>query len=148
MATLPPLATHGDLADWIGEPITDEADVKRAEGVLSLASVLVRRHVGETPWGEDASPPDGVKEVVLQCAARSYTNPEGWGNERLDDWGGGQRPVDEWGLYLTKSEKVILDQHRPRVVRGIGVVATTKSTRPDPGAGWVPTVDGPPFPWY
>lgn len=145
MAT-PPLVIPQDLADWIGEPIADDADVKRAEGVLSLASNLAQRHAG-ADWATDGLP-DGVREVILQCAARGYTNPEGWRDERLDDWGGQGRVVPEAGLFLTPSEKSILESYRPRQARGIGVIATTKVTAPEAGAGWVPTVDGPLFPWY
>ncbi len=142
---LPPLALVADLSDWIGEPITEEGDVSRAEGVLRLASHLVRSHTGAT-W-ETEPVPESVRDVVLQCAGRGYVNPEGWGNERLDDWGGGQRPVEEWGLYLTASEKAILNGYRPRVTSGIGVLGTTKLPERTVD-GWVPTVDGPLFPWY
>lgn len=143
---LPPLAHVEALADWIGEPISEAVDTKRAEGVLSLASAMARRYAGAT-WG-DAEVPDGVAEVVLQVAARGYTNPEGWRDERVDDWGGSGRAVPEAGLFLTASEKSILDEHRPTRTRGIGIVATTKVSAPIAGSGFVPTEGGPPFPWY
>lgn len=148
---LPPLASVTNLSDWIGEPIAEEEDRKRAEGVLRLASALVRAFVG-TRWytdtGDLTDVPEGVADVTLAVAARGYTNPEGWTGERQDDWGGSGRKVEEAGLYLTASEKVILDEHRPAKVSGLGVVATTRMPARAPGAGWVPTEDGPLFPWY
>lgn len=150
---LPPLATVQALSDWIGEPITEEsADAKRAEGVLRVASRLVRSHLGKTAptdWPLDAEVPDGVADIVCQAAARSYVNPEGWGNERVDDWGGGQRPIDEWGVYLTDSEKSALAEYGTKTPRGIGIISTTKMSIPatDPDS-WVPTEGGPLFPWY
>lgn len=148
---LPPLATVVNLSDWIGEPIAEEEDRKRAEGVLRLASALVRAFVG-TRWLTDAGAldevPEDVADVALAVAARGYTNPEGWTGERQDDWGGSGRKVEEAGLYLTASEKVILDEHRPAKVSGLGIVATTRMPTRTPGAGWVPTEDGPLFPWY
>lgn len=147
---LPPLALVSELADWIGVPISDELDVKRAEGALRLASTLVRSYV-DTEWHDavtgESTAPDGVADIVLQVASRGYLNPEGWGNERLDDWGGGQRPVTEWGLYLTPTEKRLLDDFRPRKTAGIGVMGTTR-TPARSVCGWVPVVDAPPFPWY
>lgn len=150
---LSPLATVQDLSDWIGEPIEwDSADAKRAEGVLRVASRLVRAFLGKTAstdWPTDADVPDGVSDIVCQSAARSYVNPEGWGNERVDDWGGGQRPIDEWGVYLTDSEKAALSEYSTKAPRGIGIIATTKVSgdAADPSL-WVPTENGPLFPWY
>jgi hypothetical protein len=149
---LPPLADVLDLSDWIGEPITEEGDVGRAEGVLRLASALVRSYVGTT-WVDESGAletdiPDGVADVVLQVAGRGYTNPDGWANESLDDWRGGQRPLQEWGLYLTASEKSILDGHRPRRPSGIGAISTTKASTTTDLSGWVPTDGGTLFPWY
>ena len=145
-AALPPLAKVEQLADWIGEPIPEDSlDGKRAAAVLRLTSSLVRAYTERT-WDEGLVP-DGVQDVVLQASGRVFTNPEGWGNERLDDWGAGQRPIEEWGVYLTASEKSILDQHRKRKVSGIGAISTYRNPRPDPLAGFVPTPDGPPIHW-
>lgn len=148
---LPPLATVVNLSDWIGEPIVEEEDVKRAGAVLRAASTLVRAFTGAR-WADESGMlgdvPDGVNDVVLAVAGRGYTNPEGWSGERQDDWGGSGRKVEEAGLYLTASERLVLDQHRPAKVSGIGFLATTRVEARAPGAGWVPTEDGPLFPWY
>ena len=152
MVTPQPLASVTELADWVGEPIPEGSpDASRAAAVLRLASALVRTFVGRA-WADPTNPADpvpaGVVEVVLQVAGRGFTNPEGWGNERLDDWGAGQRPVEEWGLYLTASEKAILAEYRPSKPRGIGALSTFRESVPDPWAGLVPTPDGQPIPWW
>ena len=147
--TLEPLATVSDLSGWVGEPIPEgTADWTRAEWALRAASALVRSHTERTWADPDESVPEQVVTVTLQAAARSYTNPEGWGNERLDDWGAGQRPVEEWGIYLTASEKAILADHRPNKPRGLGAISTHREPLRDPWAGLVPTPDGQPIPWW
>ncbi|MGO1607598.1 MAG: hypothetical protein ACTHXF_08985 [Brevibacterium yomogidense] len=151
MAAPTPLADTTALSEWLGEPITEEEDVSRAEWALRNASVLVRAESGKS-WTDDTGTlgevPEEVTVVTLQCAARGYTNPESWANEGVDDWRGGGRPIDELGLYLTATEKRLLAAHRPAKPSGIGVLATTRMPAPAVGAGWVPTEGGPPFPWY
>lgn len=152
MATLAPLATVQQLSDWLGEPITDEADKTRAGSVLTAASVLVRNFTEKT-WlvngAVDPALPDDVLMVTIQVAARGYTNPEGWRDERIDDFAGQGRVVPEAGLFLTATERDILAGHRAKKVTGIGVMATTRVSRPTPDmAGWVPTDGGTWFPWY
>lgn len=147
-----PLASVTDLADWLGEPIEAySVDEKRAEMVLNYASVLVREHTGQE-WADDSLPagglPEKVRMVTLQVAARGYSNPDSWGNERLDDWGGGGRPIEELGMYLTATEKAILGSFRPRTASGLGVVRLSRDKDVTGLTGYVPTVDGPPIPWY
>lgn len=151
MATLTPLASVQQLSDWLGEPIQDETDVKRAGSVLAAASVLVRNFTGKT-WVTDGSVepnlPDDVPMVTVQVAARGYSNPEGWRDERTDDWAGNGRVVPEAGLFLTASERDILSGHRAKKVSGIGVLATTRQEARSPLGGFVPTDGGTWFPWY
>lgn len=153
MATLTPLASVQQLSDWLGEPIQDETDEKRAGSVLAAASVLVRNFT-EKSWLTEASTidpnlPDDVLMVTVQVAARGYSNPEGWRDERTDDWAGQGRVIPEAGLFLTASERDILAGHRAKKVSGIGVLGTTRVSRPVPeAAGWVPTDGGTWFPWY
>ena len=147
-----PLASVTELADWLGEPIeAASVDAKRAGMVLNYASVLVREHTGQE-WDDDALPagglPEKVRMVALQVAARGYSNPDSWGNERLDDWGGGGRPIEELGMYLTATEKAILGGFRPRTVSGLGVVRLSRDEDATGLIGYVPTVGGPPVPWY
>ena len=119
--------------------------------VLNYASVLVREHT-EREWTDDAllegGLPEKVRMVTLQVAARGYSNPDSWGNERLDDWGAGGRPIEELGMYLTATEKAILGNLRPRTVSGLGVVRLSRDPEPEGLTGYVPTVGGPPIPWY
>lgn len=153
MATLTPLAGVQQLSDWLGEPIQDDQDVARAGLVLAAASVLVRNFT-EKSWLTEAGTidpdlPDDVLMVTVQVAARGYSNPEGWRDERTDDWAGQGRVVPEAGLFLTASERDILSGHRAKKVSGIGVIATTRREHPVPDmCGWVPTDGGTWFPWY
>lgn len=136
-----PLAPVGLLSEWLGEPITEEADVSRAKMLLRRASTIVIEEAGRLarPWTA-ADVPDGVQQIVLSCAGRAYTNPESWNYERLDDWMGGGRPVPEDGLYLTPTERRSLllyaEDGRPK---GIGIMRTTRPSWPPVGYddGWV-----------
>lgn len=136
-----PLAPVGLLSEWLGEPITEEADVSRAKMLLRRASTIVIEEAGRLarPWTA-ADVPDGVQQIVLSCAGRAYTNPESWNYERLDDWMGGGRPVPEDGLYLTPTERRSLllyaEDGRPK---GIGIMRAARPVWPPVSYddGWV-----------
>lgn len=152
MATQIPLANVSALSDWLGEPITEPEDITRAGSVLTAASVLVRNFTGKT-WLTDAGDidpdlPDDVLMVTVQVAARGYINPEGWRDERVDDWGGQGRVVPEAGLFLTASERTILTGHRAAKPAGIGVMATTRRESVPTLDSYVPTDGGTWIPWY
>ena len=146
-----PLASVTELADWLGEPIEPySVDGQRAGMVLSYASMLVRDHSGRD-WADELAAealPEKVRMVTLQVAARGYSNPDSWGNERLDDWGGGGRPIEELGMYLTATEKAILAGLRPSQARGLGIVRLSRDVEVDGLTGYVPSAGGPPVPWY
>lgn len=134
MTALPPLATVDNLADWIGEAIeADSADAKRAEGVLRMASTLVRNETGRkwlTETGTVVSDlPDDVNLVVCQSAARAYLNPEHLEQRRIDDAYGAMR-VQEAGVYLTPSERSLLQQFAGDPFGGIGTISTTRGDYP------------------
>jgi hypothetical protein len=135
-ATLPPLAYVDDLVGWLGEPISESADVARAEGALGLASSLVRKEAGLT-WvtagALDSPLPDEAVQVTLACAGRGYTNPEAEVDGSLDD-SRSRRIVQEAGLYLTASERSLLASLAVTPHRGLGTVQTTR---------WDPDVTGP-----
>lgn len=144
---LSPLLAHPwELADWIGEPITGEADERRAEMCLRMASALVRSEVGRPLT--DTPPPEAAVMVTLYCASRIYENRENLSRESIDDWSG-ERVVAEAGAYLTASERNLLAPLRgERRFGGLGVVATTRGELPT-ATGWVPTgTPGVEFPWY
>lgn len=131
---LPLLADVTALSDWLGEPITEMGDVKRAEGVLRLASALVRRETGKA-WATDDEPPvlvsplpEALALVTLQCAARGYTNPDGVQRERIDDHDVSYRG-DEAGLYLTASERDLLAPYSGAMNQGLSTVATSRGER-------------------
>lgn len=145
-----PLATVEDLGDWLGESITDPADVKRAELCLRAASALVRSETGRTWLSDDGvleDVPESVAMVTLYCASRVYDNREAQNRWNVDDAGGGWK-VDEAGAYLTASEKDILAGFSGRRFGGLGTVSTTRGDLRGHIGGFVPTEDGPPFPWY
>lgn len=125
-----PLATLDDLADWLGEVIEHE-DAVRARSALAAASVLVRAHTGRSEFTTETAA-DTVRVVVLSCAARAYTNPEGWSHERVDDWGAGGRPVQEAGLFLTATERRMLDAISDTPRSGLSIISTDKPIAPGP----------------
>lgn len=139
------LAQPSDLADWIGEPIEADEDMKRATLCLRIASVLVRDESGRT-W-EDGDIPDAAHMVTLYCASRVYENREAETQNGLDNYQA-SRKVVETGAYLTPSEKAMLASFNRPAHRGLGTVSTTKRETVRP-SGWVPT-DTPnvEFPWY
>ena len=141
--------TPADLSAWLGESITEPDDVGRAELVLGFAWSLIEGETGVPldEWVEDGVP-RAVRNVALQVAGRGYTNPDSWGNEGVDDWRGGGRPIEELGMYLTPTEKRLLSQFRKRGLTGIGVVKTVRDTPRDLADGFVPSVGGPPILWY
>lgn len=148
---LPPLADVSALASWVGQEIAPEDP--RAGAVLSAASALVRSYTGET-WVEDGEladdVPDVVGAIVVQVAARVWSNPSGLTSVTIDDatrrWG----ESGAAGLYLTDAEKEALSPYVTTPSRDVGVLSTTR------GEGgfdtlYVPTgppPSGPPFPWY
>lgn len=145
------LASVAELGDWLGEPIADDsAEYKRAELCLRAASALVRAESGRTWLAEDGNlepVPETAKLVTLYCASRVFDNREGQNRWNVDDAGGGWK-VDEAGAYLTASEKDQLSGYAQRKHRGLGTVSTTRGDLCGSSTGHVPTVDGPPFPWY
>lgn len=130
---LPPLAAVSDLADWVGETITD--DDKRAAAVVNAASALVRAYTGQdwlspTDSSQLGEVPDAVHTVTLSVAGRAWTR--GGDIESTSETAGPfsetKRYVgDGSSLYLTKTDKLMLNEHRA-VGRhgGIGTLSTTR----------------------
>lgn len=139
-------ATVEDLADFVGEPIaSDESDEKRAAWALRLASGLVNDETGKS-WEHDT--PEAVIRVTVAAAARAWMNPESFASEGLDDWRGGGRPIEELGLYLTRTEKRTLARLVNSRRSGLGVMDRGREPDRPAASGYVPTPDGQPFPWY
>lgn len=143
---MPPSVTPEALSEWIGEPINEPEDVKRAQRVLRFALTLINTETGRTNqyWVTEVLPED-VANVALQVAGRGYLNPESWGNEGTDDWRGGGRPVEELGMYLTPTEKRTLGRFSARLSIGFGTISTyrgdvaSRDDRPwfDPSTGGI-----------
>jgi len=132
---LPPLAPVESLADWIEEEIpVNSAAFKRAEAVLSMASSLVRKETKRS-WLNIAKTdvvdeiPDEVVQVCVQAAARKYTNPDDFEQERQDDFYGA-RKVQEAGVYLTESEKSLLAEYAGNLHGGLRTITTTRDDFP------------------
>lgn len=136
--TLQPFATVDELAEWIGEPIDEDTDQRRAERVLRAASNLVRSYTRQQWTDEHGDLRDGLPEaladVTLSCAARYYVNPNAetqWTSQIDDAMDGGGRKVESSGIYLTESEQRMLDGVREQsstVFAGaVAPIATTRS---------------------
>lgn len=145
-----PLASVGDLSDWIGEPIASETDFRRAELALKFASAVVRR-ASRCTWvdGEGAllPVPDDVMLVTLASAARGYTNPDGFIDESLDDWRG-RKPEDAASFALTTAEKELLAGYGTSRRGGIGTVSTTRGDIGAPNQAVVVNGPDPMNPWW
>lgn len=149
---LPPLASVSDLADWLDETIAD--DDKRAAAVLSAASSLVRAYTEADFIDADgeADVPDAVQTVTVTVAGRAWKRAPDDVKNRYEQAGPWQQSFtyggDGGGLYLTKTDKLLLRAYRGGVQSGIGVISTTRADRYD-GTVYVP-VEGTTaqFPWY
>lgn len=137
--SLPAFATANDLAEWLGEPITDEPDVKRADRILRAVSNKVRAYT-RTQWVDQQGEllpglPETLADVTVSCAARYYVNPNAetqWTSQIDDAMDGGGRKVESSGIYLTDSEKADLDTVRENSSGVIaGAVTTVSTTRAD-----------------
>ena len=137
--SLPAFATAVELAEWLGEPITDEHDVKRAERILRAVSNKIRIYTHNQWVNADGflrlDNPEVLADVTLSCAARYYVNPNAetqWTSQIDDAMDGGGRRVESAGIYLTDGEKNDLDTVRESASGVIaGAVASVATTRGD-----------------
>lgn len=136
MTALQPFADVDALAEWLGEPVDDEADRRRAARVLRAASNLVRSYTRHR-WADVAveDVPEELADVTLSCAARYFVNPNAetqWTSQIDDAMDGGGRKVESSGLYLTADEQRMLDTIRERSSEVVaGAVASVATTRDD-----------------
>lgn len=80
---MPALATVGQVAARIGEPITTAEDVQLAASVLNEASEQVRFYAQQPYWTAETAPPVAVA-ITVAAAARGWLNPSGFDMERGD----------------------------------------------------------------
>jgi hypothetical protein len=137
VGVLPPLASVKELGDFIGEPLDGQGEERRALAVLGYASTLVRSETGRD-WtdqdGQLSALPDAVAQVAVAVAARAYLNPEAEYNAGIDDYTSG-RKVDEAGIYLTATERRMLDAVGASDSRKTAGLGTVRVERGDLGRG-------------
>lgn len=139
----PVLLDHVDLSAWLGEPITEPADVSRAAAMIQYAFDVINSFTGRSnAYWFDNGLPSAVRSVSLMLASYGYTNPDWWANERVDDWGAGGRPVQEIGLALTPENKNMLRPYVKRASLGIGVLDTSRPVEVAVEAPWFDPVTG------
>lgn len=80
---MPALATVGQIAARIGEPITAADDVQLAASVLTEASEQVRFYAQQPFWTAETAPAVAVT-ICVAAAARGFLNPSGFDVERGD----------------------------------------------------------------
>lgn len=142
MSAAPAFASVDDLADFLGEAITDPAAERRAERVLRLTSVLIRTVTGKQ-WVDDSGAlvdplPEALELVTLQAAARAYENPYGATSksEGVDDYQTSERfHVKEAGVYLTDSEREMLLPLSGRRFGGLGTISRSRGESAPSGLG-------------
>ena len=96
------LATVDEVADRVGEEITDPTDVAMVRSLLRLVSAQVRHH--GAPWADPILAPDVVRAVTIEAAARGYLNPEGFSLERGDEITFQREDSFAVGATLTRDE--------------------------------------------
>ena len=80
---MPALATVGQVAARIGEPISLPEDVQLAASVLNEASEQIRFYAQQPFWTAETAPPVAVA-IAVAAAARGFLNPSGFDMERGD----------------------------------------------------------------
>lgn len=91
-----PIVVPADLGTYLGDP---NIDVDRALLVLNLAQSLCETIVSPLP--------DGAAAVVLDVAARGFSNPSNAQNQGAGPFTVGYGAVSG-GLWLTRTNKAIL----------------------------------------
>ena len=80
---MPALASVGQVAARIGEPIEEPDDIELAEAVLNEASEQIR-HYAQQPYWTAATAPAVAVTIAVAAAARGFLNPSGFDSERGD----------------------------------------------------------------
>jgi len=126
---VPALATVGQVAARIGEPITSSEDVQLAASVLNEASEQIRFYAQQPYWTAETAPPVAVA-ITVAAAARGFLNPSGFDMERGDMVTFNRNKDYVSGAALTAQEITIIRAlGRQGNVRSVGL---TNSDRPAP----------------
>lgn len=80
---MPALASVGQVAARIGEPITEADDVQLAVACLNEASEQIRHYAQQPYWTAESAPAVAVT-IAVAAAARGVLNPSGFDMERGD----------------------------------------------------------------
>lgn len=122
--TLPSLATISQLANRLGETITNES---QAQALLDYASALVRAETGLDYLDDDGALvdplPSGVAEVTVEMVFRAVTNPAGVTQDTAGPFTVSFGSDAAQRIYLTKADRKIL--------RGAGGLSTISTYRGD-----------------
>lgn len=147
---LPALAELGDLTAAIG----GQVDFARAQADLDEASALIRDDAGVTWLNESGDAtvdvPDIVRVIALRVARRGYLNPTAATQLTAGDVSTSHYVRSESAIYLTDDERTRIRRAAGTATLSTGFVsvATERGDLAGSVTTWVPTVDGPPFPWY
>ena len=126
---MPALATVGQVAARIGEPISLPEDVQLAASVLNEASEQIRFYAQQPFWTAETAPPVAVA-ITVAAAARGFLNPSGFDMERGDMVTFNRNKDYVSGAALTAQEITIIKAlGRQGNVRSVGM---TNSDRPIP----------------
>lgn len=118
---MPALATVGQIAARIGEPISDADDVQLAAAVLTEASEQIRHYAQQPFWTAATAPPVAVT-ICVAAAARGYLNPSGFDMERGDMVTFNRNKEYVSGANLTPQEITIIKAlGRTGNVRSVGL---------------------------
>lgn len=126
---MPALATVGQVAARIGEPISSAEDVQLAASVLNEASEQIRFYAQQPYWTAETAPPVAVA-ICVAAAARGFLNPSGFDMERGDMVTFNRTKDYVSGAALTAQEITIIKAlGRTGNVRSVGLA---NSDRPVP----------------
>lgn len=129
--------------------VMDEDEEREAEGALTDLSFEAQA-VGSANWTDPSNTPQAVLNLILRAAARHMKNYEGYTVSRAGD------ETVQWDAQgegagsarFTKDERQMLKQMGGRLPFIGGVSVYAYSNKPASSVGYVPVVNGSPFPMY
>lgn len=98
-----PLVTTQELADHLGESLTDAVAINQAKSFIAQASARVRA-AGSASWNR-TNCPEIAYHTCLAAAARGYLNPAGIDSERADSLQLTRSKAATSGTELTELER-------------------------------------------
>lgn len=129
--------------------VMDDDESREATGALTDLSFEAQA-IGSANWTTPENTPQAVKNLILRAAARHMKNYEGYTVSRAGDetvqWA--DQGEGAGSATFTKDERQMLKQMGGRLpfIGGVPVVAWGSANRST--TGYVPVVNGSPFPMY